>query len=259
MADDLLEYYNRELTFIRRLGAEFAAAHPKIARRLRLSPDEAADDPHVERLIEAFAYLTARIRTKLEDEFPELTDVAAQRPLPALPGTDSLALRSRSSRWISSRFSSRPATRSHATPSWRAEPIQEEAVPVSDLLPGHALADRGPVGRPGAGAVARSGYALLQRGVRGAPARAQLPRRRRSASRLWGLTSLRFFLKGQSHHVHRLYELLFNHTIGVAVTHSGSAGRTFASGAPILSVRSDSTARKDCCPIRPDRFSATGS
>ena len=73
MPDDLLEYYNRELTFIRRLGAEFAAANPKIAKRLRLSPDEAADDPHVERLIEAFAYLTARIRTKLEDEFPELT------------------------------------------------------------------------------------------------------------------------------------------------------------------------------------------
>ena len=38
MADDLLEYYNRELTFIRRLGAEFAAANPKIAERLRLEP-----------------------------------------------------------------------------------------------------------------------------------------------------------------------------------------------------------------------------
>ena len=38
----LLEYYNRELTYIRRLGAEFAAANPKIAKRLRLSPDDAA-------------------------------------------------------------------------------------------------------------------------------------------------------------------------------------------------------------------------
>ncbi|MFO0888035.1 MAG: type VI secretion system baseplate subunit TssF [Isosphaeraceae bacterium] len=73
MADELLEFYNRELTYIRQLGAEFAEAHPKIAKRLRLSPDDAADDPHVERLIEAFAYLTARIRAKLEDEFPEIT------------------------------------------------------------------------------------------------------------------------------------------------------------------------------------------
>lgn len=58
---------------MRRLAAEFAAAHPKIAGRLRLAPD-AIDDPHVARLIEAFAYLTARIRHKLDDEYPELTD-----------------------------------------------------------------------------------------------------------------------------------------------------------------------------------------
>ncbi|HUT09706.1 MAG TPA: type VI secretion system baseplate subunit TssF [Thermoguttaceae bacterium] len=54
MSDELLPYYNRELAFIRRLGAEFAEAHPKIAGRLCLGPD-AAEDPHVERLIEAFA------------------------------------------------------------------------------------------------------------------------------------------------------------------------------------------------------------
>src|SRR5574341_1904268 len=73
MVDDLLPYYNRELGYIRRLAAEFAEAHPKIAGRLRLSQD-AVEDPHVARLIEAFAFLTARIRRKLDDEFPELTD-----------------------------------------------------------------------------------------------------------------------------------------------------------------------------------------
>lgn len=31
MSDELLPYYNRELSFIRRLGAEFAEANPKIA------------------------------------------------------------------------------------------------------------------------------------------------------------------------------------------------------------------------------------
>jgi type VI secretion system protein ImpG len=73
VADDLLPYYNRELSYIRRLAAEFADAHPKIAGRLRLSQD-AVEDPHVDRLIQAFAFLTARIRRKLDDEFPELTE-----------------------------------------------------------------------------------------------------------------------------------------------------------------------------------------
>ncbi|MBB4267339.1 type VI secretion system baseplate subunit TssF [Roseospira visakhapatnamensis] len=73
MIDELLPYYNRELTYVRRLGAEFAAAHPKIAGRLRLSAD-AIEDPMVGRLMEAFAFLTARIRHKLDDDFPELSE-----------------------------------------------------------------------------------------------------------------------------------------------------------------------------------------
>jgi type VI secretion system protein ImpG len=73
MSDELLPYYNRELAFIRRLGKEFAEAYPRIAGRLRLGPD-GSEDPHVERMIEAFAYLNARTRHKLDDDFPEITD-----------------------------------------------------------------------------------------------------------------------------------------------------------------------------------------
>jgi type VI secretion system protein ImpG len=73
MSDELLPYFNRELQHIRRLAGEFAEAHPKEAGRLRVSADAVAD-PHVERLIQAFAYLAARVRLKLDDEFPELTD-----------------------------------------------------------------------------------------------------------------------------------------------------------------------------------------
>jgi type VI secretion system protein ImpG len=73
MSDPLLPYYNRELTALRRLGAGFAEAHPKIAGRLRLAPD-AVDDPHVERLLEGVAFLGARVQHRLDDEFPELTD-----------------------------------------------------------------------------------------------------------------------------------------------------------------------------------------
>ena len=73
MSDALLPYYDRELNAIRRLAAEFADAHPKIAGRLRLSAD-AVDDPHVQRLLEGVAFLGARVQHRLDDEFPELTD-----------------------------------------------------------------------------------------------------------------------------------------------------------------------------------------
>jgi type VI secretion system protein ImpG len=69
----LLPYFNQELVAIRRLAAEFAEAHPKIAGRLRLSPD-AVDDPHVARLLDGVAFLSARAQSRLDDEFPELTD-----------------------------------------------------------------------------------------------------------------------------------------------------------------------------------------
>jgi len=73
MADDLLSYYNRELSYLRKQGGEFAEQHPKVAGRLRMSGD-VVEDPHVSRLLEGAAFLNARIRRKLDDEFPELTD-----------------------------------------------------------------------------------------------------------------------------------------------------------------------------------------
>lgn len=73
MRDELLGYYERELIFLRRMGAEFARKYPKIAGRLQLE-EEKIEDPHVERIIEAFAFLTGRISLKLEDELPEITE-----------------------------------------------------------------------------------------------------------------------------------------------------------------------------------------
>lgn len=73
MAEGFLSRYNEELAALRQRAGRFANAFPKIAGRLRMS-DEVADDPHVERLIQSFAYSAARIRQKLDDEFPELTD-----------------------------------------------------------------------------------------------------------------------------------------------------------------------------------------
>jgi type VI secretion system protein ImpG len=73
MRDELLGYYERELIFLRQMGAEFAQKYPKIATRLLLEA-ETCEDPHVERLLEAFAFLAGRIHLKLDDEFPEITE-----------------------------------------------------------------------------------------------------------------------------------------------------------------------------------------
>ncbi|MFS0825425.1 type VI secretion system baseplate subunit TssF [Pseudomonas phoenicis] len=68
----LLELYNQELQHIREGAAEFAKEYPKIAGRLTLSGIDCAD-PYVERLLEGFAYLTARVQLKLDAEYPTFT------------------------------------------------------------------------------------------------------------------------------------------------------------------------------------------
>ena len=90
MRDDLLFHYERELTYIRRLGAEFAKKYPKVAARLQLEPGK-CEDPHVERLLEGFAFLTARVQLRLEDDFPQVTEALLDvvypnyvRPVPSM-------------------------------------------------------------------------------------------------------------------------------------------------------------------------------
>ena len=73
MIDDLIGYYQRELAFLRDSAGAFAEAHPKIASRLRFNR-EAVEDPHVGRLIESVAFMNARLRHKIDDEYPELSD-----------------------------------------------------------------------------------------------------------------------------------------------------------------------------------------
>ena len=72
MSAELLPYYERELLFIRKRASEFAARYPERAAALRLTHG-GCDDPHVERMIEAFALIAGRIQRKIDDEFPEIT------------------------------------------------------------------------------------------------------------------------------------------------------------------------------------------
>lgn len=69
---DFLYYYTNELLYLRKMGSEFARKYPRVAARLELGADECAD-PHVERLLESFAFLTARLQRDLDGALPELT------------------------------------------------------------------------------------------------------------------------------------------------------------------------------------------
>ncbi|VED48973.1 type VI secretion protein ImpG [Raoultella terrigena] len=72
--DDLtLRYYEAEMRYLREAGKEFARAHPDRAAMLNLDKT-GARDPYVERLLEGFAFLMGRLREKLDDDLPELTE-----------------------------------------------------------------------------------------------------------------------------------------------------------------------------------------
>ncbi len=93
MADgipDYLDYYEQELTYLRKLGAEFAQRYPKVASRLRLEPAQ-CEDPHVERLLEGFAFVAARLHRRLDEDFPEVSEALLEmlhpqlvRPVPSM-------------------------------------------------------------------------------------------------------------------------------------------------------------------------------
>jgi type VI secretion system protein ImpG len=76
-------YYEEELRYLYDSGREFAKAHPDRARYLNI--DAVGDrDPYVERLFEGFAFLTARVREKLDDSFPELSEALLNQLWPHL-------------------------------------------------------------------------------------------------------------------------------------------------------------------------------
>jgi len=90
LTDEFLDYYDKELVFLRDMGDQFAKANPQVAALLAMEAGRCGD-PHVERLMQAFALLAARIRKKLDDEYPEITDALLsvvyphyQRPIPSM-------------------------------------------------------------------------------------------------------------------------------------------------------------------------------
>lgn len=211
MSDSLLPYYNRELDALRRLAGEFAEANPKIAGRLRLTSGS-VDDPHVERLLEGAAFLSARTQRRLDDEFPEISDALlgvlhphylapvpsaaivqfACKPDVQVPTTvpAGTLLDTDPVRGEACRFQT-----AYTTTLW---PIQVESVRLTGL----------PVAAPAIPARQRARCSL--RVV------LQLADPDASFAAL-GVGELRFFLRAPAEQSLLLYELLCGHTINVAV------------------------------------------
>src|SRR5580698_1192727 len=90
MLSELLPYYERELLFIRKMASEFGQRYPERAAALKLTRN-GCEDPHVERMIEAFALIAGRIQRKIDDEYPEITQALLDllyphflRPVPSM-------------------------------------------------------------------------------------------------------------------------------------------------------------------------------
>ena len=90
MIEDLLPFYNSELQSLKTLAREFSKEYPKIASRLMIEGDTVGD-PHVERLIQSVAFLSARVHHKLDEQFPEITTALLNvlyphllRPIPSM-------------------------------------------------------------------------------------------------------------------------------------------------------------------------------
>ena len=211
MDDPLLHYYERELTFMRESGAEFAQKYPKIAGRLQLEPDR-CEDPHTERLLEAFAFLTGRIQKKLDDAFPEMTESLLQiiyphytRPLPSITTAKFMPMLKNvppSGHWI------RKGTPLYTAPVKETKLIftttrDVQLLPLEVVQAGMTLpAD------PGTGAV--SGIKIELAGAPGL-----------DLNRIEWPPSLRFFINGHQQHVFKLYELIMNNAVQVQVVSYG--------------------------------------
>lgn len=217
MRDELLGYYERELIFLRRMGAEFARKYPKIATRLLLD-EEKIEDPHVERMIESFAFLTGRIGLKLDDELPEITESFLNvlyphylAPLPSMAivqmgfgsPNDKVTSVQRIAR--GSRLNSRPVD---GTPCQFRTTYDVQLFPIA--LETAAL--ESPAPKDGRGKYAESFIRLgmrchgdanlheLKIGETGKPPE-----------------SIRFYLDGDPQLVFPLYEIIFNHATAIEI------------------------------------------
>lgn len=198
------------------MGAEFARKYPKIAARLLLD-EEKIEDPHVERMVEAFAFLTGRIALKLDDELPEITESFLNvlyphylAPIPSMAvvqftfGSPNDKITTAQMLERGARLNSRPV---EGTPCRFRTAYDVDLVPMELVSAGL----ESPAPKDARGKYADS-YIRLSlrcygdsnlhelRGPNGEP-----------------IKSLRFYLDGDPQVVFPLYEIIFNHATSVEI------------------------------------------
>lgn len=215
MRDELLGYYERELIFLRRMGADFARKYPKVAGRLLLD-EEKIEDPHVERLVEAFAFLTARIGLKLDDELPEITESFLNilyphylAPIPSMAivqltyGQANEKLSAVNLMPRGTQFSSRPV---EGTPCRFQSAYDVQLLPITV----ESAALESPAPKDGRGMFAESAIRLSMRCFGGGNLSELKP-----VDPGHDIDSVRFYIDGDPQLVYPLYEIIFNHASSV--------------------------------------------
>jgi type VI secretion system protein ImpG len=225
-----LRYYEQELRFVRDLAGEFASEHARVANRFGLDADTCAD-PHVEWLMDGFAFLAARVQQKLDGDYAVLTqhllemvypDYLAPTPAAGIVALDlapdapplengfTVPQGSRlQSRAVPGETASRCVfTTAHAVTVWPIELAEAR------YLTAAALAS---MGLPGAG---------------GAPAGLLLRLKARNGARFPGLAldRLALHLAGRDRVAHLLYEALVADARGLAGRPEGRPDQALALG-----------------------------
>lgn len=215
MDNEFLHYYERELSFLRKLGGEFAAKHPKIAGRLGVDSEPA--EPHTERLLEGLAFLASRIHLKLDNDFPEITEAFLSvvyphylRPIPPMTVVQMLVDPAQGKQTAGytvprgSGISARPVggvvcrfRTCYRTTLWPVTVAEADWLPAERIQP--------PLPNAGAAAVLRL---VLQ-----CPDDLTFDK--------LGAPSLRFYIDGTGSFPSNLYELLFNNCTRVHLRNTG--------------------------------------
>lgn len=213
--EDLLRAYWRELEYLRRMGAAFAEKYPKVAGRLELGAD-LSPDPHVERLVESFAFLTARIQRNLDSDFPEiateLLNILHPHYLQPVP---SMAI---------ARFEVDPdrgkLTTGHVLPKHTPLHAQSPSGAVCRFRTCYPVT-LWPVEVTYAGFESTAQFDFLDDAGVATVLRLRIEARGPSALSELALDRLRFYLNDDRMLVDTLYEMLFGHVLGVVLLPDG--------------------------------------
>ncbi|MFT6301575.1 MAG: type VI secretion system protein ImpG [Granulosicoccus sp.] len=221
MNPQLFELYKRELQHAREMGGEFAAEFPKVAGRLGLETMECSD-PYVERLLEGFAFLAARVQLKIESSHSQLARQLLEMvyptylsPTPSMVVTEVFPSFSEGS--LAQGFTLERGTRfrSHVAPDEQTECDFRTSQDLT-LWPIHIesmkrLGSTAAIDSAGVrcGKDVRSGMSLTLK-TKGGYQFSELP-----------MDSLSLFLSGPDSLGTLIYEQLFGHTVSVSIVSDG--------------------------------------